>query len=206
MFDIIKYQLFSMIKNHKKNKIAFINKDNLIKQSASVRINQQSAYFQTKWLNTQVKLRSQYKFMLLQPVNWINNTVKFNKSFSKTRNFDLNIKFKHSKLWITLRHSLFNYQYFYLVPGLLIKGFDYNNIYLCVKNHPSAMKISENWKIRLVTFCCNCRIFPDIGKSKSENSASYIYFLKPDEAYFKYILVCEQKSFFSSTDIVITKY
>lgn len=87
--------------------------------------NQKSFYFQTKWLDTQNKLQLQYKFILFQPINLLNNTVQFNKSFSKNRNFDLRMKFKHDRLWITLHHTLLNYQYFYLVPGLLIKGFNY---------------------------------------------------------------------------------
>ena len=45
--------------------------------------------------------------------------------YNKNRIFNLKFKFKYGKLLLILNHSLFNYQYFFITTGLVIKGFNY---------------------------------------------------------------------------------
>jgi len=45
--------------------------------------------------------------------------------FNKNRLFNLRFKFKHGRFKITLEHNVLGYQYFFLSPGLLLKGFDF---------------------------------------------------------------------------------
>jgi len=92
------------------------------------------------WIFTQNVLYYAYKFNLLQPLMDFNNALSFKKAYFKNRLFNVRLKFRFNKIRISLEHDLLRHQYFSLVPGLLIKGF----------NHKKSIKNSYTIKFLLM--------------------------------------------------------
>ena len=101
-----------------------------------------SYYLITNWTNNQISLYYSYKFLLLQPIVQLQRVLIEKDYFDKNRLFNLRFKFKHSKFKITLEHSFLKHQYFFLSPGLLLKGFDYKK----------SIKKLQSTKLLLVKF------------------------------------------------------
>ena len=150
--SLVRIQLFSSILTKNKrykisfNKISFLKnlKPKLI--TSSVNILTKNNFFWKKnnpcfhWIFTQNVLYYAYKFNLLQPLMDFNNALSFKKAYFKNRLFNVRLKFRFNKIRISLEHDLLRHQYFSLVPGLLIKGF----------NHKKSIKNSYTIKFLLM--------------------------------------------------------
>ena len=134
---MVRIQLFSKIKrvkylkDKKSNHLTFLKKIKPHKLFPKFNLQfkletrVKSYYLLTTWINSQSLLYYSYKFILLQPIIQLKKVLIEKDFFNKNRLFNLRFKFKHGKFKITLEHNVLKHQYFFLSPGLLLKGFDY---------------------------------------------------------------------------------